>query len=282
MPKATQPTGKRSKRGRLNEGRPLKRTPALTACIAESISLGLNDEEAAAIADIKAPTLSEWRRIPEFAEALKKATAIRLRDRLKMIGSRVDNWQALSWLVERQFPTRFSKPEIQISLSNSFNQTVNALSITIAPEEAQAIEAVAAPVREKVRQMFASYKPALEAGGNGEGRRTVDVEAEQVKEPENLAPITDKGDTPAFWNQFASGSGERLVSKEVAIYVAATIVNETVARGIGNQAIVSFKSGEPITVAAVLAVIERLSGPAGFQLLQRKAGFVASPVLNIG
>jgi hypothetical protein len=50
---ATQPSGKRSKRGRLNEGRPLKRTPELTATIAESISLGLTDEEAAAIADIQ-------------------------------------------------------------------------------------------------------------------------------------------------------------------------------------------------------------------------------------
>jgi hypothetical protein len=57
MPAATtRPTGKRSKRGRLNEGAPTKRTPEITACIAESISLGLTDEEAAAIADIPAPT----------------------------------------------------------------------------------------------------------------------------------------------------------------------------------------------------------------------------------
>src|SRR6516164_1732953 len=96
---ATQPTGKRSKRGRLSEGAPTKHTAKITACIAESISLGLTDEEAAAIADVQASTLSEWRHIPEFAEALKKATALRLRDRLKMINARVDNWQALGWLV---------------------------------------------------------------------------------------------------------------------------------------------------------------------------------------
>ena len=54
--------------------------------------------------------------------------------------------------------------------------------------------------------------------------------------------------------------------------VASTIVNETVGRGLGNQAIVAFKN-EPITVADVLAVIERLcGGPAGWQHLQRKAG----------
>jgi hypothetical protein len=100
----------------------------------------------------------------------------------------------------------------------------------------------------------------------------VDVEAEPVK-PEDLAPITSKGDKPEFWFPFASGSGMRTVSKEVAIHVAATIVNETVGRGIGNQAIVAFKT-EPVTVADVLAVIERLcGGPAGWQLLQKKAGY---------
>jgi hypothetical protein len=36
------------------------------------------------------------------------------------------------------------KPEIQISLNNSFNQTVNALSITISPEGAKRI-----PIKER-------------------------------------------------------------------------------------------------------------------------------------
>jgi hypothetical protein len=50
-----------------------------------------------------------------------------------------------------------------------------------------------------------------------------------------------------------------------------------VGHGLGNQAIVAFKS-EPIAVSDVLSVIERLcGGPAGWQYLQRKAKFVASP-----
>src|SRR6516165_558574 len=77
---ATRPTGKRSKRGRLSEGAPTLRTKALTDSIAESISLGLTNEEAAAIADIQPETLSRWRRIPEFNQALKRATALRLQD----------------------------------------------------------------------------------------------------------------------------------------------------------------------------------------------------------
>jgi hypothetical protein len=114
----------------------------------------LTDEEAAAIADVQASTLSEWRRIPEFAEALKKATAVRL----LLIESRVDNWQSISWLVERQYYSRFAKPEVQISLNNSFNQTVDALSVSISAEELREIEAEAAPSRETVRQMFAAYR----------------------------------------------------------------------------------------------------------------------------
>jgi len=191
-----------------------------------------------------------------------------------MIASRVENWQALGWLVERQFPTRFSKPEIQITLSNSFNQTVNALTIVVGKEEARAIEAQAEPVRQRVKALYESYRPgggAQGSSGNGEGPRTVDVEAVGT-EVKDLTPITDKEDTPTFWRQFASGPGERSVSKEVAVYAAATIVNEALGRGLGHQAIVAFKS-ERVTLADVLAVIERLcGGPAGWQLLQRKAG----------
>jgi hypothetical protein len=49
--------------------------------------------------------------------------------------------------------------------NNSFHQTVNALSITIAPEEIREIEAVSEPVRASVRQMFDRYKPN---DGNGD------------------------------------------------------------------------------------------------------------------
>src|SRR6516164_11760361 len=123
--------------------------------------------------------------------------------------------------------------------------------------------------------MFEAYQ-LRRGNGNGEGQRqrTVDVQVEPVKKPEELAPITSKEDKPEFWFQFASGSGERTVSKEVAIYAAATIVNEAVSPyGRGNQAIVAFKT-EPITVSDVLQTIDRLCGgsPAGWQHLQRKAG----------
>ena len=84
-----------------------------------------------------------------------------------LINARVENWQAISWLVERQFPTRFSRPEIQISLSNTFNQTTNALTIVISKEEYEQINAQAEESRAKVREMFAAYRPGALSKGNG-------------------------------------------------------------------------------------------------------------------
>ena len=49
--------GKRSKRGRLGEGRPTKRTPEMVAKIAEAVAIGLTDEEASLLAGID-PRLS--------------------------------------------------------------------------------------------------------------------------------------------------------------------------------------------------------------------------------
>jgi hypothetical protein len=153
---------------------------------------------------------------------------------------------------------------------------VNELTINITASEVREIEAAAEPVREGVKPLYAQYRPGL-GNGNGDGQRTVDVQAEPVVKPEDLAPITTKEDKPGFWLQFASGSGEWTVSKEVAIHIASTTVNETVGHGLGNQAIVAFKS-EPITVADVLAVIDRLcGGPAGWQHLLRKAWIQRGP-----
>jgi hypothetical protein len=154
----TSPTRKRSKRGRVNEGRPTKQTDEVVSKIANAIALGLADDEAASLAGISDMTLTTWRRDPEFLGKIKNAVSRRLAMRLSRIETGADGWQGTAWLLERLYPTRFSKPEIQISLSNSFNQTVNALSITISPEEAKEIEAKAAPEREKVRRMVEDYQ----------------------------------------------------------------------------------------------------------------------------
>src|SRR6478672_3030602 len=96
-------------------GRPTKRTPELTTRIAEAISFGLTDEEAAAIVGIDDLTLTRWRKIPEFCRAIKSAVAARKLTRLKRIDAGEPGWQGTAWSLERQYPERFARPEIQLN-----------------------------------------------------------------------------------------------------------------------------------------------------------------------
>ena len=69
-------------RGRRGEGRPTKRTPEVVAAIAQAIAQGLTDREAGLLAGIRHDTITEWRKDPEFSEAIERATAQRLLARL--------------------------------------------------------------------------------------------------------------------------------------------------------------------------------------------------------
>jgi hypothetical protein len=71
-----------SKRGRVGEGRPTKRTPEVVAKIAEAVAIGLTDREAGLLAGVRHDTMTEWRKDPEFSEAIERATAQRLLLRL--------------------------------------------------------------------------------------------------------------------------------------------------------------------------------------------------------
>jgi hypothetical protein len=153
--------------------------------------------------------------------------------------------------------------------------TENHLTINITGAEVAEIEAQAEPCRQRVREMYSKYRPGL-VEGNGQKEKVVDVSSEPVTEPSVPEPaiVRKEGQekSAAFWAQFC-GDPERAVEKSTAIFVAKAITDQTVGRGISNQAIVAFGKSETITVADVLAVIEKLcGGPAGWQLLQKKAG----------
>ena len=85
--------GKKSKRGRVGEGRPTKRTPEVVAKIAEAVAIGLTDREAGLLAGVRHDTMTEWRKDPEFSEAVERATAQRLLLRLGRIEAGEQGWQ---------------------------------------------------------------------------------------------------------------------------------------------------------------------------------------------
>ena len=114
--------------------------------------------------------------------------------RLSRIESGIDGWQGTAWLVERLMPSRYTRPELQISLQNTYNQTTNALTIVVSKEEVQQIEAVAQPVRNSVREMFAVYRPAALEGGNGDRHRDAAI-SESVREKfANYRPGSGNGE----------------------------------------------------------------------------------------
>jgi hypothetical protein len=59
--------GKKSKRGRVGEGRPTKRTQEVIAKIAEAVAIGLTDREAGLLAGVRYDTMTERREDPEFS-----------------------------------------------------------------------------------------------------------------------------------------------------------------------------------------------------------------------
>jgi hypothetical protein len=119
-------------------------------------------------------TFMGWKQTDTDFAAKVEQTAAKAALRLlgKIEKQATDNFAAASWILERRFPELFSRPEVQLNLIQQNNTTVNALSITIAPEEIREIEAVAEPVRASVRQMFDRYKPNH---GNGDQEKNGSV-----------------------------------------------------------------------------------------------------------
>jgi hypothetical protein len=120
----TTPPRKVSKRGRVGEGRPSIYTPELAERLADHIATGLTDEEAAALEGISLSCLQVWRREnPKFLSAIKSAEAQRLKLRLARIEAGDQGWQGTAWALERLYPTRFARPEIQqqIAVVNGAN-----------------------------------------------------------------------------------------------------------------------------------------------------------------
>jgi hypothetical protein len=108
----------------------------------------------------------DWRgRDPAFNRAIEEARLASVQERWEQImklgkgtEEKLGDWKALAWSLERTEASSFARPEVQLNLIQQNNTTVNALSITITPQEIRGIEAVAEPTRLKVRQMLEEYQ----------------------------------------------------------------------------------------------------------------------------
>jgi hypothetical protein len=89
-----------------------------------------------------------WKREdPEFNQKVEAAAAKAAARLLAKVERQArNNFAAAAWILERRFPELFSRPEVQLSVSNTANHK-RSLSLTISLEEAERIEAEAAPIR---------------------------------------------------------------------------------------------------------------------------------------
>ena len=143
-----------------------KLTQALLEKIGELLFLAFTDPQIAFYLGISQKTLASWRKLEAWSRARKIEIEKEIPMRHKVWNS-TGYWQGAAWFLERKYPTQFCKPEVQLSLNNTYNQ--NNLSITISASEAKALEADAAPERDAVAKMFEKYRPGVQ-NGNGNGK----------------------------------------------------------------------------------------------------------------
>jgi hypothetical protein len=152
-------------------GRPKLISGANIRKVADCFFDGLTDDETALLCGIHVKTIKRAR-AGEFCPEIKKAEAGRLQFYLRAIrDGKQRDWVRIAWFLERRYPERFARPEIQLSFNNNYTQ--NNLSINITSSEAKEIEAIAEPVRRNVKEMFSHYKPGQLGNGNGNGHDEV-------------------------------------------------------------------------------------------------------------
>jgi hypothetical protein len=227
-------------------------------------------------------TFRAWRRDKAFVEKIKRAVALRLYKRLQKIESGADGWQGTGWVLERLYPTRFAKPEIQLSFNNN-TLTQNYLSISITGEQARAIEAEARPSRERVAKMFEQYRPQ-DFGEHSRADSRPELEARDVEvlvsseqpvlqaaEPAKITHRDGDEKRPGFWQVLVESDPQSPVAKQTAIFAIRSILLEL--QGLkAHRAEIEF-GDDPVRLGDLFALLEKLSGPNGWQLMQRKAGF---------
>ena len=86
-----------------------------------------------------------------------------------------------------------------------------------------------------------------------------------------VGPITLPIGEPSqgWWAQLTRGSSDRKVERAAEVWLCEALAKEVL--GAGRSIKVEFKT-EQVPISEVLSVLERATGPSGWQLLLRKAG----------
>jgi hypothetical protein len=106
-------------------GRPTKKSKKLIAALLEAIEAGAPYKIACASVGLSVDAFLNWRREdPCFAAKVEETAAKGTISRLKRIDKHGDEtFAALAWLLERQHPSEFSRPEVQLGIAIQNNMS---------------------------------------------------------------------------------------------------------------------------------------------------------------
>jgi hypothetical protein len=128
---------------------------ALTA-IAEALFLAFTESQAAYLAGISERTLARIKQTERWQQILQKRLEFEKPFRRKIWNGAV-GWQGAAWMLERQYATQLSKPEVQLNLTAS-STTNNTLVITA--EAARELQSRASIIDAQVEKLVASKRSA--------------------------------------------------------------------------------------------------------------------------
>jgi hypothetical protein len=266
MPKsATLTAGKPKRRGAGS-----KKTPAAIERGLAVAKEGLPLRFVAGAMGVTTETLQQWKKDPEFAQALESARTegvlLKWRQILKAAEKNPSNsWSALAWALERGYPSEFGRPEVQLGLTVNQSTTNNTLVISV--ETANELERRAEPVNRELAELIAARQAKVQARNEAhQGGPILDAELVSDRPIELPAPAMR---TFRWWKTLSSGSGDRLVTREAALFVLQTLAVQI--RGLNGASglEVDFGDTDP-TLAELWSAITEVVGPAGWALLCAK------------
>jgi hypothetical protein len=131
-----------------------KLTPEMITQVSEYFIDGFMDTEIALLCGVSHQTIERWRELAP----IKKAVLVRKRFYIQQVrdGTRPD-WARVCWWLERRYPGEFSKPEIAHMINSSKTTTNITQNLVISTQLAKQLTSRSAPVRNQVRELFASY-----------------------------------------------------------------------------------------------------------------------------
>ena len=111
---------------------------------------------------ITTETLQQWKKDPEFAQALESARTegvlLKWRKILKAAEkNRSNSWSALAWALERGYPAEFGRPEVQLNAQFNSQTNVNT-GIVISVETANELERRNAVIEKEVDELMKAHE----------------------------------------------------------------------------------------------------------------------------